>query len=63
MKKTEWREVYPMDYYSNTGGEWTNYHHKQSNFSQFIKKPYLIPQLGTKKPRKNLVVQYEAAAK
>jgi len=45
MKKTEWKEVYPMDYYSNNGGEWTNYHHKQS----------------TRKPKKNIVVQYEAA--
>lgn len=23
--KTEWREVYPMDFYAKDGGEWTNY--------------------------------------
>ena len=26
MKNTEWREVYPMDYYSKGSGSWTNYY-------------------------------------
>ena len=26
--ETDWKEIYPMDYYSNNGGPWTNYHHK-----------------------------------
>ena len=56
MKKTQWKEVYPMDYYSNTGGEWTNYHHKQSNNIYVIK----INVLGQKKPRKKIEIQYEA---
>ncbi|KAJ1482578.1 hypothetical protein T484DRAFT_1803464, partial [Baffinella frigidus] len=25
LKETEWREVYPMDYYSQAGGPWSNY--------------------------------------
>lgn len=25
----EWRSVYPMDYYAERGGPWTNYYHKQ----------------------------------
>lgn len=25
LQKTEWKEVYPMDYYSKNGGSWTNY--------------------------------------
>ena len=26
---TEWRDVYPMDYYASDGGDWTNYAHKR----------------------------------
>ncbi|KAI0557699.1 Diphthamide biosynthesis protein [Gracilaria domingensis] len=26
LGKTEWREVYPMDFYSKKGGEWSNYY-------------------------------------
>ncbi len=59
MKKTEWKEVYPMDYYSNTGGEWTNYHHKQSNI---IEELLLTQKLGTRKPKKKIEVQYETPA-
>ncbi len=29
--KTDWRENYPMDYYSYEGGEWTNYYNKRKN--------------------------------
>ena len=25
LKTTDWKDVYPMDYYSNEGGSWTNY--------------------------------------
>jgi len=31
IKKCEWKENYPMDYYSNQGGEWTNYYHRQNS--------------------------------
>jgi len=27
LEETEWKDVYPMDYYSQTGGPWTNYYH------------------------------------
>lgn len=26
MEEEEWKDVYPMDYYSSAGGPWTNYH-------------------------------------
>lgn len=26
LEETSWREKYPMDYYANHGGPWTNYH-------------------------------------
>jgi 2-(3-amino-3-carboxypropyl)histidine synthase len=26
LEETRWRDVYPMDYYSNEGGPWANYH-------------------------------------
>jgi 2-(3-amino-3-carboxypropyl)histidine synthase len=26
LDETKWRKVYPMDYYSNEGGPWSNYH-------------------------------------
>jgi 2-(3-amino-3-carboxypropyl)histidine synthase len=26
LNQTKWREVYPMDFYSDSGGEWTNYY-------------------------------------
>ena len=26
--------VYPMDYYSNEGGEWTSYHHRQKDMKK-----------------------------
>lgn len=26
LEETEWREKYPMDYYSEAGGPWSNYH-------------------------------------
>jgi 2-(3-amino-3-carboxypropyl)histidine synthase len=26
---TEWQSVYPMDYYSQDGGEWSNYAHRK----------------------------------
>src|ERR1700733_4459832 len=29
IKEVEWRAVYPMDYYSNNGGPWSNYFGKQ----------------------------------
>lgn len=29
LEAVEWRAVYPMDYYSGKGGEWSNYHEKQ----------------------------------
>lgn len=29
MKETEWKEVYPMDYYSNDGGSWSNMYHRK----------------------------------
>jgi 2-(3-amino-3-carboxypropyl)histidine synthase len=25
LKATEWKEVYPMDYYAQAGGPWANY--------------------------------------
>ena len=28
MKETDWQEVYPMDYYSNDGGKWSNMAHR-----------------------------------
>lgn len=28
MEKTDWKKVYPMDFYSNNGGEWSSYYHK-----------------------------------
>jgi 2-(3-amino-3-carboxypropyl)histidine synthase len=28
MKETEWQDVYPMDYYSNDGGKWSNMPHR-----------------------------------
>lgn len=28
LGEVEWKTVYPMDYYSNSGGQWTNYYHK-----------------------------------
>lgn len=28
LEQTEWREVYPMDYYASGSGPWTNPHHK-----------------------------------
>lgn len=27
--KTSWKEIYPMDYYSYEGGEWTNFYNKR----------------------------------
>jgi len=32
----EWRATYPMDYYSNSGGEWTNY------FGRITKSNWLV---------------------
>ena len=31
MKRVEWKQVYPMDFYSYQGGEWSVYHkvHKE----------------------------------
>ncbi|CAD8132803.1 unnamed protein product [Paramecium octaurelia] len=29
LGEVEWKQIYPMDYYSNNGGAWTNYYHKQ----------------------------------
>ena len=29
LEKTQWREIYPMDFYRENGGAWTNYHHRQ----------------------------------
>jgi hypothetical protein len=26
LEETDWKEVYPMDYYSHSGGPWSNYH-------------------------------------
>ena len=26
LEETEWREVYPMDFYKKGGGPWTNYY-------------------------------------
>jgi 2-(3-amino-3-carboxypropyl)histidine synthase len=26
LQKTEWKDAYPMDYYSSSGGPWTNYY-------------------------------------
>ncbi|KRX08161.1 hypothetical protein PPERSA_01706 [Pseudocohnilembus persalinus] len=31
LQKAEWRERYPMDYYSNNGEVWTNYYHKKND--------------------------------
>lgn len=31
LGETEWKEVYPMDYYRHSGGSWTNYAHKNIN--------------------------------
>lgn len=33
LGETDWKAVYPMDYYSNNGGPWTNYYHKQNEKS------------------------------
>ena len=30
LGKTQWREIYPMDYYAKDGGEWTNYYSEDS---------------------------------
>jgi len=32
--KTDWREKYPMDYYSYEGEEWTNYYNKRKMISK-----------------------------
>lgn len=29
LGEADWKQIYPMDYYSNNGGAWTNYYHKQ----------------------------------
>lgn len=29
VKRSEWREKYPMNYYSNNEDIWTNYYHKK----------------------------------
>jgi len=31
LEETAWREVYPMDYYSQVGGPWTNYYEDNKN--------------------------------
>ncbi len=31
LEETEWRENYPMDYYSQAGGPWSNYHDETKN--------------------------------
>jgi 2-(3-amino-3-carboxypropyl)histidine synthase len=30
LQKTEWRDLYPMDYYSKGSGSWTNYHQEET---------------------------------
>jgi hypothetical protein len=32
LNETSWREVYPMDYYSDGSGPWTNQYHKGRDF-------------------------------
>lgn len=31
LEETPWREVYPMDFYANQGGTWTNYHEQNKH--------------------------------
>ena len=33
LGETEWREVYPMDYYASGSGPWTNFHHQSRAFT------------------------------
>jgi 2-(3-amino-3-carboxypropyl)histidine synthase len=33
----DWREVYPMDYYSYDGGEWSNFYFKKPKQKKTIK--------------------------
>ena len=37
MKKTDWKKTYPMDFYSNNGGEWASYYHKQNQLPKKTK--------------------------
>ena len=36
LRQTEWKSVYPMDYYAHAGGPWSNYH-EQTKHRQFTK--------------------------
>ena len=40
LQETEWREVYPMDFYKNGSGEWTNYNEKNKsrNYDELLVK-------------------------
>lgn len=31
LGRTEWRDIYPMDFYAKDGGEWSNYYKEGSN--------------------------------
>jgi 2-(3-amino-3-carboxypropyl)histidine synthase len=31
LEKTEWKQVYPMDYYAQEGGPWSNYHEQNKD--------------------------------
>ena len=67
LKQIEWKSVYPMDYYSNDGGIWSNYYmtereRKQKEFERKEKRKQLRRQrLLNKKNKTNnhIVLQYQ----
>lgn len=38
FNEIEWQSVYPMDYYSNEGGQWSNYYRQEQERKERLKQ-------------------------